>query len=1343
MEQFLIIVAIMAACLLLSRAVAPPRRPDFTVRDRLPTDGIVYSCAALGKTCRSTERGNGVDLRRLGDLKRMLSDLTKNKKGRELEAWETTLVQNERYVACAAEQAKRAMRFCYMLGHVRSFPRVFLLCNKIVRSSFCDVSVKTFVDAVQAFASNAALTYSEIAILPNMLRFCLLGAVAEITEKAHSDIDIFLKGAADGAEGKIDLDSLAFCDYVCGLYYSADAATAAVYDSVLTGNGISRAECEKTRGLKLAKANATVDAAVRSLHAADSLSAERLIEFSAAHKRLSTDDSYLSLSAEEKFACLAKIEKSSRKCKCSEAEEASRVLEEAEKSGADAVDVMLKSAQSDDARLFLICMPIFLFVVAFVLVCIFSPPRYAAIFPVVAVIIYACFRLYAPIEAVRILSKPFDKAIAFVTKKIDDRRAATQCEIRNDRSVDVIRLGSGAEYERNTLRGAISVTTNGYGAVAAACENAAYLLGASVETDDGIIDLPVCDSAFLPYKSIYRYVSDGTEFCAEVLSAADTKCCCIRLTVVNRTCEIKRVKLSSVCKPLSERNECNERSFIVTAPITGGAALCGRAGSVGLGMGADAEYFGVERADDHASFGLPVFGKCFFPMLSARKSVEIAAFSRFVEVACVAFAVEQRPLERMLALARSDGYFDFAESAARAYSELYDGHGSDDGVIVDKMLRHVAMSGERRIDENERNNMTAAKFDYALKLGVGGFLKDGGYAVECSDAAPPREWKNCLSDGDICSEITHSGGGFCYDRAFPDGLTADSCCADILPSAFVIIGERGEIWSPTARPLGKGNLAAVHRFGYSEYLCEYNGTVCSLKRYLARGRRAEIFDIDIENKADLERRLDVMFAVTAADVWSAVHADRDSVTVTDRNGGGFIILASERVRETAEYRECYFAHGKVDRTSSFGKAGRIIAPALSVRISIAPHKKRRAIFCIAAIGDNGIENIDEADADMYFSQNVEAFSKLGRIKLLSSDTLLDCLHAWSLYQSYTYGFLREKSVRHTVSRTALISCLAVKYIDIAAVKDVLMSACAKQYSDGSIEFDDGSSPYDCLILPHVIKDFIEYTDDYSILEETAQFRSRKRSNRVVRRATVIEHCMRAVERSIALYCVDPDNKLRGIYIALLRFYADCCADTRRRTALISEYGKRVVERKQLGVAVTSDVLEAADGTRIYGIGSVDTLLRVFDRYEADERDAAFAELKRLVDRGDTPELAFRYGAEPYFICEYVLRGDLFGVACGEDPAAAALFYVAVTEKLMGVKIRGARARLDPKPPSGSIETEYYIAADKGSIMITVDTSETVGEWQINADRITFATDSIDISEKCERRVVLRRSGKKK
>ncbi|MCM1367313.1 MAG: hypothetical protein NC184_00670 [Roseburia sp.] len=1343
MEQFLIIIAIIAACVLLGRAVAPPRRPDFTVRDRLPMDGIVYAAAALGNACRSTERGNGVDMRSLSELRRILSKLFKDKSTRDREAWEITLMRSEKVIVGATEKSKRALRSCYMLGHVRSFPRVFLLCNKVVCSALGDVSETVFTEAVKAFCKTAPLTYSEISVLPDMLRFCLLGVMYTVAEKAYEDLGIYRKGEADGAVGKIDLDSLRLCDYVCGLYSKASAATAAVYDSILSGNGINRAECERSERLKLAKVNAIIDAAVRSLATADMFDVQKLTELSSAHAILLSDRSYRALDAKTWAACLLRIEKYAKKNGTSEEEQAWRAISETERSGNEIADIILKRhVRNKELRLFLMWAPVLLFVVAFVLVCIFSPPRYAAIFPVSAVIIYACFRLFVPVEAVRILAKPSDIMTAALAK--------WRGHISSNASERVIPLestgelsGDVAECRRDTLCGGVFTVADDCGAVTVIdsndSEDTACSLGVGICVGSHAIDLPMCDASFIGYKSVYRAVTESVEFSAQLVSVADAKCCCIKLTALNRTDAKIHVVLAVACEPIL--SDSADALLCETVKISGGAALYGRGVSIGIGMGTDAEYFGVERAAEHAACGLRIFGKSLAPKLSALKSVEIGGFSRVEETVCVAFADGCRMLERQLALARSDGYFEFAESAARVYCDRMNKLREADIKIPEIAGRYVALETENT-KLKARGVAVIPKSEYALKLGIGGFLKDGGYAIEYADGAPGREWKNCLCDGEICSEMTHSGGSFFYGNALPRALTADLRGDRGLPSAFVAIGERGCIWSPTARPIGKGDLAVVHRFGYSEFLCEYKGVRCSLKRYIARGKRAEIFDLTAENRETTERKLDVMFAISAADGWKDVEIDKDGVTVSDGEHR-FSILSSERVRSATAYREGYFSNGMVDRTCMFGKTGSVIAPALSVRVCVAPRGKHRAVFCIAAMAENGIEKIDLSSADAYFSENVAVFKSLGRVKLASSDILLDCFHRWSLYQSYVYGFLRQKAVGTSVTRAALISCVSVKYIDITAVKDTLLSACALQSADGSIALIDGRSPYDCLLLLYAVKDYIEYTDDYSILEETARFVFRKRESKVVRYATVAEHCMLAVERAIELYNSASNKKLRRIYLAILRFYADCCADTKRRTAFIAEYGKRVGERSRSRVETPCEASEAADGARVYGIAAIDALLRISELFDADETDIAFGELKRIIERGDTAESAFRYGAEPYFICEYILRGDMYGVAYGEGHDAAAVFYAVVTEKLMGVKIRGSRARLDPKPPVEALGMEYVLAACKSDVRVSVDTSEPVGEWQIRTDRITYATDSIDISDRCERHVILRRSGDKK
>lgn len=1340
MEQFLIIAAIIIACWLLSRAVLPPRRPRFRVLDRLPTDGIIYKASVLGKACRSTERGNGVDIKCLKKLKRSLCALQKKAEtSAKLEEWESTILENSVKISTAADKARRAMRFCYMLGHVRGVPRVFLLCNEIVGDARGDVSASLLSNAVNAFNGNAPLTYSELNILPDVLRFCLLGMMIGLIDEAGEKLRIYEKGVSDGKTGKVDLDSLWRCDYVCGLYSEIDG-NASAYDVILNGNGINRSESERARRLMLSETTAVIDSIVRSLDTADAFGAEKLIELSETNSILSRNEAYRSLDISEKIGYLAQIEKTAKKQNSCEAVVAHYAVDTAKTTGVDLSEYVLKKEQSRNVRLMLIYAPITLFAVAFVLVCIFASPRYAAVFPVIALIIYACFRLYAPIEAVRALEKLSD--IIVFKRKIDPTYISPSVNRRAD---NIEYFGGESTYKKNTLIGrGVSVVCDNRGAVTVSDEDKtddnSFSVDIGLKIDSSEIKLSACDGVFERHKTIYRAITSDIEFSAELICATDMKCCCFRLIVVNRTAETKHVKLLAVCEPIFASDADRSALKCETKKIVGGAALICDSDVVGIGMGENSDNFGVKYASEHGACGLPVFGKSFSPALIAEKDIAIDKFASVNVIGCLAFSDDVRSTERQLALVKSDGYFDFAQCAARVYC---------DGSIVskqdyDKYDVPIISSAPIVATNKEATHcdVPLPLFDYALKLGIGGFLKDGGYAVDLRDGQPMRAWRNYLCDGDFCAEITHTGGSYSYSKAYPNGLTANSCRRDDFSSAFVAIGESANIWSPTVSPIGKGNIAVVHRFGYSEYLCGYNGFFCTLKRYIARGKRAEIFDLVIENRESVERKIDVMFSVEAAVGLDTVTACKDRVSVTDKTvHNGFCILASERIRDTTAYKEGYFVRGKIDRVFGFGKDGATIAPTVSVRIKLPPDQNSRILFSIAECRDGGLEHIDACDADKYLKQTIEYYSTFNRIELLSSDMALNNYHKWSLYQAYVCGFLRESVISDSVTRNKLTECKAVKYVDSAAVKKLILSACSMQYSDGSLSITDescGDLSLDSLLLSFTVMEYIKHTGDYAVLEESTPFSSRKRGSRAVQRASVAEHCMRAVEYAVSSYDSTLDRRLRRMFIDLRHFYADCCSQTQRRSKFISAFGK-IMNNSGCSAAQSVTARKIGD-TTVSGVRSIDALIRIFDLYGADDCGTAYSALKQFIGRGDTAESAARYGAEPYFICEYILSGELLGVAYGSDPSAAALYYALVTEKLIGLNIRGTRARINPQLSDNAPKIEFELYTDKGRVRITVDATEKVGEWQIRADRITYATDRITLSDSCDTGLVFYRNG---
>ena len=103
----------------------------------------------------------------------------------------------------------------------------------------------------------------------------------------------------------------------------------------------------------------------------------------------------------------------------------------------------------------------------------------------------------------------------------------------------------------------------------------------------------------------------------------------------------------------------------------------------------------------------------------------------------------------------------------------------------------------------------------------------------------------------------------------------------------------------------------------------------------------------------------------------------------------------------------------------------------------------------------------------------------------------------------------------------------------------------------------------------------------------------------------------------------------------------------------------------------------------------------------------------------------------------VAHPDIYGDE--NEAVKAAVYYTLVTEKLLGLKIRGNRVKIDPHISSNTPHLEFSLRSDtEGSVHVTVDGTADGGDWRIRADKISYALNSIILGEKDNGKITLYR-----
>lgn len=1302
MESLLIVIAIVIAVFLTVRSVMQPYRPDFALKRRVPTRGIAARARALGKKCAAVERGSGLSLSTLSPLRREYKALKRRSDdGKSLTSAQTVCAVNRDAVLGAAERAKTVMRKSYALGHVDKRPRLFLLCDMLVSDMRGYLDAKLVKTSVKAFCESAPLAFSELEGLPDMLRLCLCGLIMRVLGEENARAEVYDSGMRDGGDGKIDIGRLSDHDYLCGVADAVTSADKSAFDALIESNAVDTESARQTRRKRLALAYSAVYGAVRSLAAVNVLDLCALIELCAADKVLCGVDGYSEESEQVKADYLRACEREAKRRGTGECAYAHSVADSAATVGCKISDY-ITAGDKDGKKPIYTAIAVSLVVLAGVIICLTFSYRYAAVFPIFAIAIYALFRRRLIIPKIDLMRRKYKASNAGITEYVPPVRLAY--------------FGGETDYKQNTIDGGRSrVVADNRGKVTVKSEHGTAELGLDVSANSERIRLAAFDGVFSSYKNTYRVVAENAEFSAEFIAPIDGAGCSVRVTAINRTDVPVAIGIFAAAKKSGKKKNVEFSLVNTTRETPYAVALCSdRACSEHDGARGDAE-------------------------LSERFTLD--GYQKRSVVINTLFAENASLLSRRAVAACGSGSFECDEAAAREYCADTDSfaglHEPMPSIEPYKKVAHIAADVE----------LPTLAYDVAADFG--GYTRDGGLLPLPGSGT---DVKNVMCDGEYCTEIYADG-----DSVRVPDINGETD-AD-LTAAFIALGENGIIWTPTLRPLGRGNLYAVHHIGHSEFVCGYNGFVCTLRRYIALGGRGEFFDVTLANKTDRQRETDVMLSVRSDVVCDTI---MDSGRLLARDADGKVVFglqASERINEYAEFAEGYFVRGVVDRASGFRPGGVLHAPTVSTRVSVMPKSAARVVFLLRC-GDGAPFKPNAVNADAALAACKNHYEKCARFTARTGDRALNKAFMWVQYALINAVKASELADSGNAARD-IVLFRAARYFDISAVKRKILKLCTTQHRNGlcgNSEISEGRLVTDLLALPILAASYVDLTREFGILGEFAEFCSEQGESDGG--ASVLEHCLRAVDLAVQSFANGKKNMVDAMTLRFaVKRYVQYCAESarKRRFEAAARYIDYALTDAFDGTAFSSFSDAPAGGKielmpqimcALTGACGVETATTALHTAKNKLYDAKSGKMRLSSDSDELAELAVMllYAAALYKIdrCDEafeVLR-DCYrrGAVVTDSVGAQALFYSVTAECVFGVKFVGEKIKLDPAVGGNVPDIAFDISTERGRARVTVDNDESCGAWRMRMNNVVYSTDSVDLYREGEFDITLFRDG---
>ncbi|HEV3221092.1 MAG TPA: glucoamylase family protein [Candidatus Acidoferrales bacterium] len=464
--------------------------------------------------------------------------------------------------------------------------------------------------------------------------------------------------------------------------------------------------------------------------------------------------------------------------------------------------------------------------------------------------------------------------------------------------------------------------------------------------------------------------------------------------------------------------------------------------------------------------------------------------------------------------------------------------------------------------------------------GLGGFAEKGReYVIVLQDGLrTPEPWINVIANPSFGFLVSESGVGFTWSiNSHENQITpwSNDHVTDTPGEAIYVRDEAsGEVWSPTALPI-RGESAtyiARHGQGYSRFQNESNGIALDLVQYVPLEDPIKISRLVLQNNSGRKRRLSVAayaewvlgssrsasapFLITEIDLETGALFARSAWNGEFGGRIAFSDLGGLQNSYTGDRTEFLGRNGSAEYPAALARGGPLSGhvgagldpcAALQTTLELAPGARVEIVFFLGE-GENRervrelLNKYRSADLDEVLRTVTTYWDDvLGAVQVTTPDPGMDLmLNRWLLYQtlacrvwaraafyqlSGAYGF-----------RDQLQDVLALTVPKREITREQLLLAASRQFTEGDVQHwwhpPSGRGVRtrisdDLLWLPYSVFQFIEATGDITVLDEPVPFLEGDRlaegqdesyfqPRTSATRATIFEHCARALDRSLAV-----------------------------------------------------------------------------------------------------------------------------------------------------------------------------------------------------------------------------------
>ena len=462
--------------------------------------------------------------------------------------------------------------------------------------------------------------------------------------------------------------------------------------------------------------------------------------------------------------------------------------------------------------------------------------------------------------------------------------------------------------------------------------------------------------------------------------------------------------------------------------------------------------------------------------------------------------------------------------------------------------------------------------------GLGGFAENGReYAIVLEEGLrTPEPWINVIANENFGFLVSESGSGFTWSlNSHENQITpwSNDHVVDPPAEAFYLRDEStGEIWTPTALPIRdeEATYKVRHGQGYSRFSHASHGISVELVQFVPLNDPIKISRLTLQNDSGRVRRISITAyvewllgssrpasapyivsdldsttgAILARSAWSGEFGGRISFADIGKRASSFTCDRAEFLGRNGTHEH---PAGLERKRPLSGKLGAGLDPcaALQTVIELRPGARVEIPFFLGQ--EENREKAREllaryrtADLDQKLNEVTRQWDDiLGALQVTTPDAGMDLLlNRWLLYQTLACR-VWSRAAFYQLSgaygfRDQLQDVMALTVAKRSVAREHLLRAAGRQFIEGDVQHwwhpPSGRGirtrmSDDLLWLPYAVIHFIEATNDMTVLEEQVPFiegnvlaegqlESYFEPRTSETRATLFEHCARALDRSL-------------------------------------------------------------------------------------------------------------------------------------------------------------------------------------------------------------------------------------